>query len=110
MERKTIICIISIIINIILVSILFTRNHNSIDTSKYINKIDSLELEISNLEVKKDSIDKEIDTVFVELKVIEKEYEEKYIDILNNNTSDDYIFFSDYIKRNRERLDSINNF
>ena len=110
MERKTIICIVSIIINIILVSILFTRNHNRIDTSKYINKIDSLELEISNLEVKKDSIDKKIDTVFVQLKVVEKEYEEKYIDILNNNTSDDYIFFSDYIKRNRERLDSINNF
>ena len=39
-----------------------------------------------------------------------KEYEEKYIDILSNSTSDDYVFFTDYLERNKERLDSINNF
>ena len=42
--------------------------------------------------------------------IIEKEYEEKYIDILSNSTSDDYVFFTDYLERNKERLDSINNF
>lgn len=112
MQRiREVILILSIITNVALGYILYS-NSNKVESNseEFIAKIDSLELELSNLEVKRDSINKEIDTVFVKLTVIEKEYEEKYINILSNSTSDDYVFFTDYLERNKERLDSINNF
>lgn len=112
MQRiKEIILILSIITNVALGYILYSSSNKvESNSGEFIAKIDSLELELSNLEVKQDSVNKEIDTVFVKLTVIEKEYEEKYINILSNSTSDDYVFFTDYLERNKERLDSINNF
>lgn len=112
MQRiREVILILSIITNVALGYILYSNSSKvESNSEEFIAKIDSLELELSNLEVKRDSINKEIDTVFVKLTVIEKEYEEKYIDILSNSTSDDYVFFTDYLERNKERLDSINNF
>ena len=112
MQRiREVILILSIITNIALGYILYSNSSKvESNSEEFIAKIDSLELELSNLEVKRDSINKEIDTVFVKLTVIEKEYEEKYINILSNSTSDDYVFFTDYLERNKERLDSINNF
>ena len=112
MQRiKEVIFILSIITNVALGYILYSNSSKvESNSEEFIAKIDSLELELSNLEVKRDSVNKEIDTVFVKLTVIEKEYEKKYIDILSNSTSDDYVFFTDYLERNKERLDSINNF
>ena len=112
MQRiKEIILILSIITNVALGYILYSNSSKvESNSEEFIAKIDSLELELSNLEVKRDSVNKEIDTVFVKLTAIEKEYEEKYINILSNSTSDDYVFFTDYLERNKERLDSINNF
>lgn len=112
MQRiREVILILSIITNVALGYILYSNSSKvESNSEEFIAKIDSLELELSNLEVKRDSINKEIDTVFVKLTVIEKEYEEKYINILSNSTSDDYVFFTDYLERNKERLDSINNF
>lgn len=112
MQRiKEIILILSIITNVALGYILYSSSSKvESNSEEFIAKIDSLELELSNLEVKRDSVNKEIDTVFVKLTVIEKEYEEKYINILSNSTGDDYVFFTDYLERNKERLDSINNF
>lgn len=112
MQRiREVILILSLITNVALGYILYSNSSKvESNSEEFIAKIDSLELELSNLEVKRDSINKEIDTVFVKLTVIEKEYEEKYINILSNSTSDDYVFFTDYLERNKERLDSINNF
>ena len=112
MQRiREVILILSIITNVALGYILYSNSSKvESNSEEFIAKIDSLDLELSNLEVKRDSVNKEIDTVFVKLTVIEKEYEEKYIDILSNSTSDDYVFFTDYLERNKERLDSINNF
>ena len=112
MQRiREVILILSIITNVVLGYILYSNSSKAeSDSKEFIAKIDSLELELSNIEVKRDSVNKEIDTVFVKLTVIEKEYEKKYINILSNSTSDDYVFFTDYLKRNKERLDSINNF
>ena len=112
MQRiREVILILSIITNVALGYILYSNSSKvESNSEEFIAKIDSLELELSNLEVKRDSINKEIDTVFVKLTVIEKEYEEKYVNILSNSTSDDYVFFTDYLERNKERLDSINNF
>ncbi len=112
MQRiKEVIFILSIITNVALGYILYSNSSKvESNSEEFIAKIDSLELELSNLEVKRDSVNKEIDTVFVKLTAIEKEYEEKYINILSNSTSDDYVFFTDYLERNKERLDSINNF
>lgn len=112
MQRiREVILILSIITNVALGYILYSNNSKvESNSEEFIAKIDSLELELSNLEVKRDSVNKEIDTVFVKLTVIEKEYEEKYVNILSNSTSDDYVFFTNYLERNKERLDSINNF
>lgn len=112
MQRiKEVIFILSIITNVALGYILYSNSSKvESNSEEFIAKIDSLELELSNLEVKRGSVNKEIDTVFVKLTAIEKEYEEKYINILSNSTSDDYVFFTDYLERNKERLDSINNF
>ena len=112
MQRiREVILILSLITNVALGYILYSNSSKvEPNSEEFIAKIDSLELELSNLEVKRDSVNKEIDTVFVKLTVIEKEYEEKYINILSNSTSDDYVFFTDYLERNKERLDSINNF
>ena len=112
MQRiKEVIFILSIITNVALGYVLYSNSSKvESNSEEFIAKIDSLELELSNLEVKRDSVNKEIDTVFVKLTAIEKEYEEKYINILSNSTSDDYVFFTDYLERNKERLDSINNF
>ena len=112
MQRiREVIFVLSIITNVALGYILYSNSSKvESNSEEFIAKIDSLELELSNVEVKRDSVNKEIDTVFVKLTAIEKEYEEKYIDILSNSTSDDYVFFTDYLERNKERLDSINNF
>lgn len=112
MQRiKEVIFILSIVTNVALGYVLYSNSSKvESNSEEFIAKIDSLELELSNLEVKRDSVNKEIDTVFVKLTAIEKEYEEKYINILSNSTSDDYVFFTDYLERNKERLDSINNF
>ena len=93
-----------VILNIFLIYRVCTREKTE-DVNEYITKIDSLEAELAKIENKKDSINKEIDTVYIKLKVVEKEYEEKYNDILFNSTSDDYLFFTEYV----ERYDSINN-
>ena len=58
---------------------------------------------------KKDSVNKEIDTVFVELETIKKVYEKNHNVILNNNTGEDYIFFTEYLRKYSERLDSLDN-
>ena len=106
---KEIILILSIILNIIFGYILFSKKSNESNPEDFTIKIDSLESELANIENKKDSVNKEIDTVFIKLKVVEKEYEEKYNNVLTNSTNDDYVFFTDYLNRNKERLDSINN-
>lgn len=104
MQRiREVILILSLITNVALGYILYSNSSKvESNSEEFIAKIDSLELELSNLEVKRDSVNKEIDTVFVKLTVIEKEYEEKYINILSNSTSDDYVFsqtISNEIKR-----------
>lgn len=99
-----VIFIIIIMLDVFIIYRACTREKTE-DVSEYITKIDSLEAELAKIENKKDSINKEIDTVYIKLKVVEKEYEEKYNDILFNSTSDDYLFFTEYVKR----YDSINN-
>lgn len=83
---------------------------NIINTNEYINKIDSLQTEINNISILKDSIDQKIDTVTITIEKIHIEYEKDYNNIINNNTSEDYMFFLNYIRNNKSRLDSINNF
>lgn len=79
------------------------------DTKEYIERIDSLESEISVLHSKSDSIDTVIDTVYVRINDNNKRYEENSNTVINNSTSDNYLFFTEYINRNKSRLDSIHN-
>lgn len=109
---KEVTLILSIIINIVLGYILYSRNRIEKEPNPtiLIEKIDSLELKLAEIRTKRDSINKDIDTVFIKLKVVEKQYEKKYNDILTNSTSEDYVFFTNYLEQNRARFDSINNF
>lgn len=101
---------ISIICNIILGTLLYRESKEIVSNpNEYIQKIDSLELVLSALNTKRDSVKDRIDTVNIYLEQVEKDYEEVRIDIMDNSTSDDYKFFTEYLKRNKERLDSINN-
>lgn len=79
------------------------------DPKEYIERIDSLESEITILQSKKDSIDTVIDTVYVRIENNNKRYEENSNTVINNSTSDNYLFFTEYINRNKSRLDSIHN-
>ena len=83
--------------------------NNIPDTKEYIEKIDSLESEISILQSKKDSIDIVIDTICVKIEDNNKRYEENSNIIISNSTNDNYLFFTDYINRNKFRLDSLIN-
>ncbi len=98
---KNIILVISLIANIILGYFLY-RN---LDSDIPILKIDLSESIIN----KKDSVNKEIDTVFIELETIKKVYEKNHNVILNNNTGEDYIFFTEYLRKYSERFDSLDN-
>ena len=80
------------------------------DVSIYVNKIDSLQSEIDSITTLRDSIDRRIDTVIVTIEKNHIQYEKDYTTIMNNTTSEDYVFFLEYIQSNKARLDSINNF
>lgn len=79
------------------------------DVSEYVNKIDSLQSEIDSIITLRDSIDQRIDTITITIEKAHIRYEENRNTILNNTTSEDYVFFLEYIRNNRTRLDSINN-
>lgn len=102
-----VILVISIAINILLGFILSTK-HKQINNDVYVDKIDSLELEIYKLQEVKDSVKEVIDTIIIEINKNNKTYEENRNVILSNSVSDDYLFFTEYLRWNRRR-DSINN-
>lgn len=79
------------------------------DVSKYVNKIDSLQSEIDSITTLRNNIDQRIDTITITIEKTHIQYEEDRNTILNNTTSEDYVFFLEYIRNNRTRLDSINN-
>lgn len=99
----------SIIANIALCLTVFRPNEEERSTKEYIDKIDSLELVLSSIRNERDSVRERIDTVYANLNETEKDYEEIRDIVISNSTSDDYLFFTEYLKRNKERLDSINN-
>lgn len=76
---------------------------------EFIEKIDSLDSKIDSVYVIRDSICEKIDTVYIRLENINKQYEENFNRVINNDASEDYVFFLDYINSNRARLDSLNN-
>lgn len=105
MSRREIV-IIFVGIVIIICIVLHKRDNTFIDNTKV---IDSLETEISKLATKRDSIDERIDTITITIEKTHIQYEKDRNTIINNSTSEDYVFFLDYIQANKSRLDSINN-
>lgn len=99
--------IVSLIINIVL-GVIIVTNKREYSPEEYINKIDSLELELSSISNKRDSIKEVIDTVYSYLNETEKDYEEIRDVIINNTVNDDYLFFTEYLRQNKLRLDSLN--
>ena len=100
----------SITINLILGFILLDRpKSEEPDFSIYTERIDSLELELSTLQQTRDSVRSSIDTITIKISDNEKNYEEIRDIILSNSVNDDYVFFTEYLKQNRERFRSIDN-
>lgn len=91
-----IIFVLSIVINIVLIFFLCTNSIPNIKMHK--DKIDSLEQELSEYKNSRDSIQEVIDTIFVQLDDVNTEYEAIYDTILANSVSEDYIFFTEYLK------------
>lgn len=79
------------------------------DVSEYVEKIDSLQSQIDSISTLRDSVDQRIDTVTITIEKTHIQYEKDRTTILGNTTSEDYVFFLDYIRSNKARLDSINN-
>lgn len=105
-----VILILSITANLVLVFILLSKPKVRESNSRvYIEKIDSLELELSLIQQARDSIRGSIDTTIVKIDNNNRDYEETRDIILSNSVNDDYVFFTEYLKWNKERLDSINN-
>lgn len=102
---------VSLAINLVLGYLLYSKpvpvNSSS---EQFIKKIDSLELELTTLQERRDEVREEIDTVYIELKNVDKEYAETRDRVIANSPDDDYCFFVEYLRRNKARLDSINNF
>lgn len=101
-------CLISNIIvcifSIVLTCTVLKCGHNVVIDTSY---IDSLQVVIDSLSNRKDSIDLQIDTVTVQLEKVKVKYE-KIFETIHSNTNDaNYKFFSEYIERNKKRLDSI---
>lgn len=104
------ILILSITINLALGFILLSRPKNEEPNfSIYTERIDSLELELSTLRQTRDSVRSSIDTITIKISDNKKNYEEIRDIILSNSVNDDYVFFTEYLRQNRERLDSIDN-
>lgn len=91
-----ILLILSLSINIILGLLVFKKSP-SIDSTQ--SRVDSLEREISEAQVHKDSVGRKIDTIEIIQEKIKVQYEKDRNTIINNNTSDDYLFFTNYLKR-----------
>lgn len=106
-----IIFVISIVINLILGFILIDKRNMSSNSnlSFYVNKIDSLELELYYIQQNRDSVRSLIDTVFIEIANNEEHYEKIRDTILTNSITEDYVFFTKYLEQNRERFSSIYN-
>lgn len=100
---------ISIILILVLSCILIWIYNRDTVSKESIEKIDSLETEISNIETKKDSVNMVIDTIYIKIKDNEKRYKENSINVINNSPNDDLLFFTDYIERNKSRFDSLYN-
>lgn len=105
-----VILILSITANLVLGFILLSKPKIRESNSRvYIEKIDSLELELSLIQQARDSIRGSIDTTIVKIDDNNRDYEKTRDIILSNSITDDYVFFTEYLKWNKERLDSINN-
>lgn len=100
---------VSLVLNLILGYLLIRKNDiaPSVEVKEYIERIDSLNLELDTIRERRDEVREKIDTVYVEIEKTKIIYEEARNTILNNSTDDDLLFFRDYLKRNRR--DSINN-
>lgn len=105
-----VILILSLVANLVLGYLLFSDpKTSSFDVSTYVDRIDSLESEIVVLQQAKDSIRDSIKTTIVYIRDNQNKYEETRDSIINNSVWDDYLFFTNYLEQNRQRLYDMDN-
>ena len=103
---------ISIALNLILGYLLLIKKNEpkpTLTTTEYIERIDSLNSKLDTITEYRYIIRDRIDTVYVELEKVKVVYEKARNTVINNTTDDNLIFFREYLERNRNRRDSINN-
>lgn len=108
-ERKVLAVLVILWATAVCLSCYFYANETPItqNPDEFIEKIDSLDSKIDSVYVIGDSIREKIDTVYIKLEDNNKYYEENFNRVINNDVSEDYVFFLNYINSNRARLDSI---
>lgn len=99
MQSKTLSIIVIILLTVVIVFLYFQERQSP---PLIIDNTDTLY-------IVRDSINREIDTINTIIEKVQIKYETDRNTIINNNTSDDYLFFLQYINNNSARLDSINN-
>lgn len=62
-----------------------------------VNDIDSLNKELSLLQLERDSLHNMVDSSKAKVEVIERWYEKDLIDITNQSIADDVVFFTEYL-------------
>ena len=109
---KLIIKLFMVILMCLFIYCYFYKTSNNVDDEsiKLVNKIDSLNIIIDSLSLKRTNIDKKIDTIYINLDNNDLEYEKNYNNIINNNVSEDYMFFSEYINNYKSRYNRYYNF
>lgn len=105
-----VILVLSLVANLVLGYLLIGNpKTSSLDTGTYVDKIDSLESEIVILQQAKDSVRDSIRTTIIYIRDNQNKYEETRDSIINNSVWDDYLFFTNYLEQNRQRLYDMDN-
>ena len=97
--RTIVIVIVIVLLGLLIMVCFFHEEVKTFEETPYVEKIDSLENVIKQLEERKDSVIERIDTVYLKIANNNKHYEETRNTILNNNANEDLEFFTNYIQR-----------
>lgn len=97
--KQILIILISINVGIFIGFLLDNEYDKDNQIKEQLQQIEILENKIDSLKFRKDSIVQKIDTIYVEIEKVKIRYEENRTTILNNTPSEDYLFFTEYIRR-----------
>jgi hypothetical protein len=88
-----------IILLLLIIEFFIVKNYYSVDEGNIITKIDELETEISNLNIKKDSIVFILDTIETKIVTNNNYYEKQVKDIIAQPIDSNSVYVGQYLRR-----------